>query len=450
MRRHNLKRTDLGRDPLSWLNFKARALGVPKHQAERQRATAHRLLSGLYGRKPVPGIILGDEVGMGKTYEVFGVIAAILRHNPSARIVVLAHSRSMADTWLRRWDGFRRGNVSSKHQAKMALGDSLWSTDEIGKPGLFFGSYETFKRASTEHQKAMLERVFDGSGLRERTRRRWRWELFGARGRGGNLEHHLPHQPSQQARLSLLRLLNEDPRSTYRILHELRRMVLRCLRTRRHVDLLVVDEAHKVRDGQREVFFTEVLNGRADKVLYVTATPFALDLDQLVDLVEDMFECVGADSTAIEQLRASLDRFRQIVESRGELPQQEKASVQKELGVYLVRSCWPSDLKVGKGRAPVTRRLLRYLTTNPNTALSEEMTLASLALETAFRRLQEENAHVHRAAHRETLCSSYAVIREAADRSTAKSSLLKHLVHPRSLYLEWCKDRSLRMKKFSS
>ena len=24
------------------------------------------------------------------------------------------------------------------------------------------------------------------------------------------------------------------------------------------------------------------------------------------------------------------------------------------------------------------------------------------------------------------------------------------LVHPRSLYLEWCKDRSLRMKKFSS
>jgi hypothetical protein len=27
---------------------------------------------------------------------------------------------------------------------------------------------------------------------------------------------------------------------------------------------------------------------------------------------------------------------------------------------------------------------------------------------------------------------------------------LKKTVHPTSLYLEWCKDRSLRMKKFSS
>ncbi len=427
MRPHNIQKSALDRDPLSWLLFEAPDLGVPKKQAERQRATARRLLKGLYGSNPVPGIILGDEVGMGKTYETFGVIAALLRHIPNARIVVLAHSFSMSEAWLFRWNRFRQENVTGKYRNKMTTGRLLSTADEIGKPGLFFGSYETFKRASTDHQRAMLEWVLNGSGLHESTRKGLRWELFRVRRKGDNLDDHLPFQPSQQACLSVLKLLNDETRHPYRILHELRRMVLRCFRTRRHVDLLIVDEAHKVRDGQREVFFTEVLNGRADKVLYVTATPFALDLDQLVDLVEDMFECVGAESDAVEQLRISLDQFRAIVESRAEFSQQEKARVQKELGAYLVRSCWPSVLDTGKRLEPGQRRVLRHLKSTQKAAQSEELTLASLALETAFRRLQDENTRTHRATHRETLCSSYAAIREAAERSKTKTSLPKHL-----------------------
>ena len=191
----------LSGDRLSWLHFGNRALGVSTQHARRQRKTACRLLKGLYGMNPVPGIILGDEVGMGKTYETFGVIATLLRHQPNARIVVLAHSGSMANTWLRRWNHFRLENVASKHRENMAVGELLRSADEIGKPGLFFGSYETFKIASTRHLRAMLEWVFHGSGLHKPTRRRWRWQLFGERGPGDDPRDHFPSCPSRKARL---------------------------------------------------------------------------------------------------------------------------------------------------------------------------------------------------------------------------------------------------------
>jgi len=57
-------------------------------------------------------MILGDEVGMGKTYEVFGVIAPLLRVSKRARVVVLAHSEEMAQTWHDRWGQFRVDNVA--------------------------------------------------------------------------------------------------------------------------------------------------------------------------------------------------------------------------------------------------------------------------------------------------------------------------------------------------
>jgi hypothetical protein len=407
----------LGLESLSWLHFGSRKRGVTPNHARRQRITAVRLLKGLYGRNPVPGIILGDEVGMGKTYEIFGVIAALFRHNPEARVVVFAHSKSMAETWLARWTKFSEENVDHDCRPLMAKGEILWSHEYIGNQGLFFGSYETFKRASTIHQRAMLEWILKGSGWHERTRKDIRWKLFGRRRNGGQLEDHFPHSPNQQARHSILKLLLEDPIPIYRILHELRRMVLHCYRTKRKIDLLVVDEAHKVTDGQREVFFTEVLNGRAEKVLYVTATPFALDLDELLDIIEDMFECVGADTSPVNLLRSSLDQFRNVVETRGHFSQSDKAKLQNELGAYLVRSCWPSELQPGKG----PRRLPKQLTAT--TTFNEEMTLASLALETAFLRIQSQNARTHRASHRETLCSSYAAIRESIQKKEAKFTL---------------------------
>ena len=69
---------------------------------------------------------------------------------------------------------------------------------------------------------------------------------------------------------------------------ELRRLVYRASRTKRRIDLLVVDEAHKVASRQRSMFFEEVLGSRARRALYVTATPFSLSVESLRERIEDM------------------------------------------------------------------------------------------------------------------------------------------------------------------
>ena len=93
----------LGRDQLRWIDFGY--ADVRPEDALRQRRTARRIVRGLY-RDAVPGMILGDEVGMGKTFETFGVIAALFRHQPRARVAVLTHSATMAREWRSRWAAF--------------------------------------------------------------------------------------------------------------------------------------------------------------------------------------------------------------------------------------------------------------------------------------------------------------------------------------------------------
>ena len=62
------------------LQLGARALqdGVPETDIARQEDTVLRALALLEDR---PGVVLADEVGMGKTFEAIGVLAAMLHQN---------------------------------------------------------------------------------------------------------------------------------------------------------------------------------------------------------------------------------------------------------------------------------------------------------------------------------------------------------------------------------
>jgi hypothetical protein len=59
---------------------------VPTRDIERQEQTVLRALALLDDQ---PGVVLADEVGMGKTYEALGVIAAFAFERPEARTLIL-------------------------------------------------------------------------------------------------------------------------------------------------------------------------------------------------------------------------------------------------------------------------------------------------------------------------------------------------------------------------
>lgn len=71
----------------------------------RQQETARSILSDLATR---PGVILADEVGMGKTYVALAVVASVVRANrDSGRPVVVMMPPGLASKWPREWEQFK-------------------------------------------------------------------------------------------------------------------------------------------------------------------------------------------------------------------------------------------------------------------------------------------------------------------------------------------------------
>jgi superfamily II DNA or RNA helicase len=98
------------------------------------KATAKAIAQRMYTSPSVPGVILGDEVGMGKTYVALA-LAAALSVNRKPRILILAHSREMAHIWCARWDKL----VGANPQLRLPQGYEAYSLDRIGA-GVWFGA----------------------------------------------------------------------------------------------------------------------------------------------------------------------------------------------------------------------------------------------------------------------------------------------------------------------
>lgn len=81
---------------------------ITEDDASRQRVTAIAILEELRDK---PGIVLADEVGMGKTYVALAVIASVLLATRNeARPVVVMVPRGLITKWQRDWDQFKSAN----------------------------------------------------------------------------------------------------------------------------------------------------------------------------------------------------------------------------------------------------------------------------------------------------------------------------------------------------
>src|SRR5690554_2800924 len=90
----------------SFLRMGARAEkdGIPAGDIERQEDTVLRALDMLDTR---PGVVLADEVGMGKTYEALGIAAALRHEKPRSRIVVITPGPDLNTKWFSDFSHFK-------------------------------------------------------------------------------------------------------------------------------------------------------------------------------------------------------------------------------------------------------------------------------------------------------------------------------------------------------
>lgn len=98
------------------------ASGVAAEDAERQAATAKKILRRLRSQ---PGVLLADEVGMGKTYVTMAVIASVVEASSSQDgPVVVMTPPALREKWLRDWTLFRNcywpENIAGKIRVEAA------------------------------------------------------------------------------------------------------------------------------------------------------------------------------------------------------------------------------------------------------------------------------------------------------------------------------------------
>ncbi|MBU4201392.1 MAG: DEAD/DEAH box helicase family protein [Verrucomicrobia bacterium] len=287
------------------VNFKGTQKRVSDDDADRQASTMRLILDKL---RTQPGVILCDEVGMGKTYVALGVIAQYLVSYPRSRVLVLTPSTDLAEKWTQDLERFRRENVHDHVGRVMRpqpdntrnLDDLLGTKNKsrvwILPVSVFFHSHRHIERRS--FRDTIYQLISRGANLC-REERKALWRRLGGRARTAprprkNVYWNGWRIPS--LRNVIHSLLEErgchpfDPESVpdwkLRWLQDDIRWRLIKIRLR-HFSLIVVDEAHHLRnpDTKRYRSLEGVFDQAFRDMLFLTATPFQLGPDELENIM---------------------------------------------------------------------------------------------------------------------------------------------------------------------
>lgn len=368
------------------------------------------------------GAVLADEVGLGKTYVSLGVVAWLLAERPSSRVLILTNSRTMAKAWATRWEhqiGLEgkpscdlawdyehydqllqsRSNrlVVASYEALKSFRHTNWT---IARASLAAWLFQPRHRRGTRFSRSVRRRLLRGLGVRSNAR----------------IQDLGRSPPSSEARGFWKRNFDverndwRDPDAVQGELDELELRWKGFAGGRRPVfDLAVIDEAHRTEGWRRNWALELLLKNRTQKLLFVTATPFALDVRQLEDLFRKFAWAKGADAARLEseiaQLR--LGDFERAVGSGEPYPAQ--ADLEERLRRWILRRTWTEESQT----ATVSRRRVCWRA-EPDSATGA---LATMALERAIAQLLQDGGRTHISQRRVSLCSSWASARELFESS---------------------------------
>ena len=291
---------------------------VTNEVVDLQLATADALRTRL---DAFGGVILGDEVGAGKTFVAFATLADMLLSQPGRGAAVFVPSGPLVHKWSQQMRDYFRAAVRDP-QAGSALAErvvemdrSLRVRDEEGserrprRGDIVVTQHSVFSRQTSDSDRAVcLERWI---ALRcERTRKPWS-RLFAA----CELERWQANEDwavwagTDVLSSEVLRPIDavfarwdagdRALRDPLRLaVQEVRRAVGR--KVLPDAELIIVDEAHNLRSASSQIYrsLMEVLHDRFDAMLFLTATPFQLGRDELRTIVEFFRSARGAAARA--------------------------------------------------------------------------------------------------------------------------------------------------------
>lgn len=281
---------------------------IPLGDVERQEDT---VLAALRMLDQQPGVVLADEVGMGKTFEALGVIAAYREANPDNHVVVITPGPDLNTKWRNEFARFedRRAqfyNFGGELAAVYGIGEffhavrtkrmvvapvNIFAQGRSGADkALLLALYCRWKGLPWQTERAIANRITEERADLPRidlTRAKFLDHVSVA-----ELEPHLDgafrrnDEPNSAAGLD--DLFEEHGTEAFRSTGAVRgAMDLAKFRLMRALmpdqALLVVDEAHKLKNATtvRSRAVSTLFRRKFGKALFLTATPFQLGIEEL-------------------------------------------------------------------------------------------------------------------------------------------------------------------------
>jgi hypothetical protein len=324
----------------SFLHLDSRVgTAVRRHDVERQEDTVLRALALLDEQ---PGVVLADEVGMGKTYEALGVLAARLHERPNARALILTPGPDLNTKWWKElrafcdaqrplYAGFADRFIATKALAGLA---SLFERHQVvvapvsvfnsgrGQADLAYllSLWADAHDLAGNQVAAIFKRYRNGALVRarsadERFLGEFEWSSVKPHVASVLRAHKALGDDSLDAAWRAAGYdAFEDKDAVDRALADLRFRLIGAMIP--PLDLLIVDEAHKLKSAEsvRTTGVRTAFAQRFDRALFLTATPFQLNVGEL----RQVFALFALARTAPTDLMDHADR---LLEAIGEYQQ---------------------------------------------------------------------------------------------------------------------------------
>jgi Helicase conserved C-terminal domain/Type III restriction enzyme, res subunit len=260
------------------------------------------------------GVLLADEVGMGKTFEAVGIIACVRHQNRRARILVITPGADLNRQWMAAMDRFREHGFYAFREGEYSPVTHLTQLPAAAREThILFAPIDIFINVRAgEEQQFLLNAFFRWRGLWEDTRRAISKAYFGTVREVADVTRMGPYmgvspyselyplledafrRPARRRELTpeefegLDDIYNDYGAEGFKNKQRVRRALARARfkllnGILPNFSMLVVDEAHKLKNpwSVRSQAVANILFGKYRKTVFLTATPFQLGVREL-------------------------------------------------------------------------------------------------------------------------------------------------------------------------
>ncbi|PRP99384.1 ATP-dependent helicase HepA [Enhygromyxa salina] len=312
------------------LDVRARADKIPQADIERQELTVLRARALLADQ---PGVVLADEVGMGKTFEALGVAALVHHDKPRAKIAIITPGPDLNTKWSKELPHFAAVHDFGSHTAVRRLGEFVREAPNhsvtIAPMTMFQSGHGAAGRAwllsmyfhwkdlhgrtgnailkrydSSLHRVDVYERLFLG---------RFTADAFSE----SSLRRAFCRTKAHGGAAGLDDLFEDGGLDAFRsqraVRDALHRARTQLARSQLPIfDLLIVDEAHKLKNANalRTRGLQTTMSGRHRKAIFLTATPFQLEVGELRQVFHLFATAKGAPKDLDDQVHELLEGIR--------------------------------------------------------------------------------------------------------------------------------------------